>query len=97
MSVGELAIEWDLLKATANLKKHGISFEEAMGVFFDGLAITYADLLSSVDEARELTIGHSYRERLLVVVHTELKQNRVRLISARLATRRERISYEEGL
>jgi uncharacterized DUF497 family protein len=97
MLVDELTISWDPAKAATNLIKHGVSFEEAVGVFFDSLAVTFADTLSSVDEQREITIGHSYRERLLVVVHAEAKRNKIRIISARVATRRERSSHEEGL
>jgi len=90
-----LAFEWDDEKAKRNLKKHRVSFEEASTVFADPLALTIGDPLHSEEEDRFITLGESRRQRLLVVVFTE-RGNKIRLISARLATRRERRDYEEG-
>ncbi|HKI05308.1 MAG TPA: BrnT family toxin [Thermoanaerobaculia bacterium] len=87
--------EWDLRKAAENLKKHRVSFEEASSVFGDPLAITFSDPDHSFGERRSLTFGSSSGGRLLVVCHTG-RRTKVRLISARLATRHERKIYEEG-
>lgn len=89
-----LLFEWDRRKARDNLTKHAVSFEEASTVFGDSLAITISDPLHSDEEVRFVLIGSSDRGRLLVVVHVE-RGSRVRLISARLATTRERLRYEE--
>ena len=87
---------WDPHKARANLKKHGVSFEEAATVFGDPLSLTIVDPEHSTpDEHRFLLLGQSASGRLLVVAHTETDDD-IRLISARLATRRERRDYEEG-
>ena len=90
-----LAFEWDEHKATLNTRKHGVSFEEASTVFADPLALTIDDLVHSEDEDRYATLGESQRSRLLVVVFTD-RDDRIRIISARVATRRERKDYEEG-
>jgi uncharacterized DUF497 family protein len=90
-----LEFEWDQAKAKKNLKKHGVSFEEASTVFGDPLALTIPDPLHSEDEDRFVTLGNSERGRLLVVVGTD-REDRIRIISARVATRRERKDYEEG-
>ena len=90
-----LAFEWDPRKAGQNLKKHGVSFEEASTVFADPLALTIPDPLHSEEEDRFITLGESRRRRLLVVVFTE-RGEKIRLIRARVATRRERKDYEEG-
>ena len=82
-------------KAASNEAKHGISFDEASSVVGDPLSITIADPDRSSDEARFVIIGASARQRVLVVVHTA-RGDRIRLISARLATRRERRGYEEA-
>jgi uncharacterized DUF497 family protein len=89
-----LIFEWDAGKASRNLAKHGVSFEEAATVFGDPLSLTIIDPLHSIDEDRFVTIGQSIRERTLVVVHTE-RGDRLRIISARVATRRERGDYEQ--
>jgi uncharacterized protein len=89
-----LEFEWDNRKASRNIKKHGVSFEEATTVFGDTLSRTIPDPLHSEDEDRFVIIGGSVRRRLLVVVFTE-RQEKIRIISARLATRRERKDYEE--
>jgi uncharacterized DUF497 family protein len=86
--------EWDDPKAARNLAKHGVSFHEAATVFGDPLAMTYYDPDHSQDEDRFLTFGHSDAGHLLVVSHTD-REDRVRIISARRATRRERKAYEE--
>jgi uncharacterized protein len=87
--------EWDPEKSSENLGKHRVSFEEAVSVFGDSLAVTFDDPDHSSGESRFLTYGLSSEGRLLVVSHTERKE-RVRLISARPVTRRERAIYEEG-
>jgi hypothetical protein len=85
---------WDRDKAAANLRKHGVDFEEAATAFGDPLSITIPDPDHSVGEERWLLIGQSGAGRLLVVAHTE-RGDEIRLINARLATRRERDTYEE--
>ncbi|MGH8531748.1 MAG: BrnT family toxin [Gammaproteobacteria bacterium] len=90
-----MEFEWDSEKATANLRKHRISFEEASSVFGDPLAITFHDPDHSVGEVRWLTFGVSRIGLLLVVSHTQ-RGKRVRLISARRAIRAERKIYEES-
>jgi len=91
-----LEFEWDADKAESNRHKHGVSFEEASSVFGDRLSSTVPDAdHSSWQDARWVTMGMSCRHRLLVVIHSD-RDTRVRLISAREATRRERRQYEEG-
>ena len=90
-----MRIEWDLKKARTNLRKHKVSFEEAATAVSDPMAATGADPDHSVTEDRYITFGVSSRGRLLVVVHTE-KQDTIRIISARLASKGERTLYEEG-
>ncbi len=91
-----LSFEWDFDKAQANLKKHKVSFEEAATVFEDPLAEIYSDDVHSLDETRELILGHSNQNRLVFVSYTERGRDRVRIISARLPTKRERRFYEES-
>jgi uncharacterized DUF497 family protein len=86
---------WDFAKAHANLLKHGVSFEEAGSVFKDPLAVEIDDPYHSDVESRSLLIGMSSRSRILIVVHVE-RGDRVRIISARKATRQEREDYEKG-
>jgi uncharacterized protein len=86
---------WDLRKAAANVRKHGVSFEEASTALSDAMAITGADPDHSVGEARWVTFGVSNRRRLLVVAHTE-EEDIIRIVSARKAGRAERRLYEEG-
>ena len=88
-----MEFEWDPAKATRNLAKHGVSFDEASTVFGDPLAGTIVDPRHSMDETRFVTIGYSTSRRLLVVAHVD-RGEAVRIISARRATRRERIRYE---
>lgn len=84
---------WDPRKASSNRKKHGVSFEEAATVFADPLALVIEDEL---DPGRTLLLGTSDRLRVLLVVHVELADDMIRLISARRATSHERRRYEEG-
>lgn len=86
--------EWDYRKAESNVQKHGISFDEAVSVFADAMALTFSDSDHSETEDRSRTYGMSNKGRLLVVVHTERKNN-VRIISARKATRYEKTIYEK--
>ena len=87
--------EWDPEKAAANLRKHGVSFEEAATALADDLGSTGADPDHSRDESRFVTFGVSSAGRLLVVAHTE-RSDCLRIISARTCTKRERRIYEEG-
>ena len=87
--------EWDDQKAASNVRKHKVSFDEAVSVFGDVDAITFSDTDHSESEDRSRTYGLSNRGRLLVVVHTE-RRNKVRIISARKATRYEKAIYEGG-
>jgi uncharacterized DUF497 family protein len=89
-----LLFEWDAKKSLANLKKHGVSFEDASTVFADPNALTIPDELHSKNEARELTIGTARSTRILVVSHTD-RHNRIRIISARKATKKELKQYQE--
>ena len=90
-----MRFEWDPKKAATNLRKHGVSFDEAATVFQDDLSLTGDDPDHSVNEERFITFGVSSTGRLLVVSHTE-RGDRIRIVSARLATRSERKLYEEG-
>jgi hypothetical protein len=89
-----LKFEWDARKALANHVKHGVSFEEAMSVFSDPLACIFDDPDHSVAEFREIIIGLSQKQRLLLVSFAE-RGATVRIVSARKATKRERQDYEE--
>jgi uncharacterized DUF497 family protein len=88
-----MLFEWDNEKARLNLKKHGISFEEAATVFYDPLSTTFDDPDHSKVEHRLITIGVSFQNRLLVVAHTE-RGNSIRVINARTATSHERKRHE---
>jgi uncharacterized DUF497 family protein len=88
-----IEFEWDPAKAEANVRKHGISFEEATTAFFDKLSFTIPDPLHSEDEARFVLLGQTSTGQLIVVVHVD-RGARIRLISARPATRKERRQYE---
>jgi uncharacterized protein len=90
-----LEFEWDADKDKRNKNKRGVSFEEASTVFADPLSRTIADPVHSDEEDRFITLGESHRGRLLVVVFTD-RGNKIRIISARVATRRERKDYEEN-
>lgn len=89
--------EWDDDKAKSNWIKHDVSFDEATTVFDDPLARIFDDELHSTDERREIIIGHSISNRLLVVCFTERPSERIRIINARLQTPKERKAYEENL
>jgi uncharacterized protein len=89
-----LGFEWDRTKARENARTHKVSFREAASVFGDPLAYTFSDPAHSVGEERWLTFGVSHRGRLLVVSHLE-HNGRVRIVSAREATKHERQIYEE--
>ncbi len=88
-----MQFEWDPEKAKRNYKKHRVSFEEAVTVFYDPLSATFDDPEHSVGEQRLITIGFSSRGRLLVVSHAE-RRKAPRIISARLATAHERKRHE---
>jgi len=88
-----MQFEWDPQKAKLNLKKHGVSFEEAVTAFYDQLSATFDDPDHSVVEQRCITIGFSSQGRLLVIAHAE-RGEIVRIISARLATTHERKKHE---
>ncbi len=90
-----MEFEWNSEKAAANKQKHDVSFQEAATVFGDPLAVTFADPDHSVDEQRFITFGMSMDNRLVVVSHTD-RVGKIRIISARLMTRKERRIYEEG-
>ena len=89
-----MRFEWDLEKAKRNLKKHGVSFDEAVTAFYDPLSATFDDPDHSGDEQRYVSIGFSSRGRLPVIGHTE-RGEVVRIISARPATAHERKRHEE--
>lgn len=86
--------EWDNEKAKINWSKHGIHFDEAETIFEDPLYIDFYDPDHSDNEERYIIVGRSQQNRLLVVSYTE-RDNKIRLISAREATRREQMTYEE--
>jgi len=91
----ELTFEWDEVKARENLRKHKISFDEGKTIFNDPFLLTYPDVASSETEERYINIGLSVRDRVLILIHAE-RQGRIRLISCRKATARERRHYEAG-
>jgi len=91
-----MEFEWDTGKASSNLKKHGVSFQEAVSIFGNVLSITYPDPDHSAREQRFITVGMSQSGRVLMVAHADRGDN-IRIISARKTTRRERKYYEEGL
>ena len=86
--------EWDTEKAETNLVKHGISFDEAMTVFYDPLSLTVPDPIHSDEENRFIITGFSDKQRQLVVAHTD-RGDKIRIISARLATPSEKRKYEQ--
>jgi len=89
-----LEFEWDSAKAATNLAKHGVGFEEAVTVFDDPLSTTVIDPDHSLQEERLVIFGRSSGSRILAVMHTE-RGERIRVVSAREATRAERDAYEE--
>ena len=84
---------WDARKAAANLRKHGVSFDEASSAFDDELGAYFPDTLYP---DRFILIGYSHPQRLLYVVHAEVTLDAIRIISARKATRHEKTRYENG-
>jgi len=90
-----LTFEWDPDKAAANKLNHAVTFEEALSAFHDPLGRVLPDPDHSVSERREILVGHSRRGRLLLVAFTQ-RSSRIRIISARRATRRERRAYEDN-
>jgi uncharacterized protein len=91
-----LTFEWDLRKARSNLAKQGVAFEQASTIFGDSLSLTIPDPEHSRMERRYATMGRAFNGKLLVVVHTDRDDN-IRIISARRASRRERKFYEETI
>ena len=87
--------EWNDAKAAANEQKHAVSFTEAKTIFEDRFAIESFDVIHSVDEDRFVMLGRSDRNRVLIVAYTLRDYKTIRIISARQATRRERLEYEE--
>lgn len=88
--------EWDPDKAKQNRRKHRITFEEAATVFLDPQAVTYPDPYHSDKETREITIGHAATDKVVFLSHTQ-RGERIRIISARKATKKERKQYEESI
>ena len=90
-----MRFDWDVKKAEANLRQHGVSFDEAATVLLDPLAVSGSDPDHSIEEDRYITFGLSRLGRLLAVCHT-YRPGAIRIISARRVTRGERELYEEG-
>ena len=91
-----MKFEWDPTKATSNVQKHGVSFDEAVTVFKDPLAFIFDDETHSEEEHREIIIGVSALRRMILVCFVERFDDVVRIISARPATRQEIKDYEEN-
>lgn len=91
-----MKFQWDPAKAAGNIRKHGITFDEAVTVFKDPLALIFDDEEHSVDEHREIIIGRSTLRRMLLVCFVERNEDTIRIISARPATRTEIKDYEEN-
>ena len=89
-----IEFEWDNRKAAENLRKHGVSFDEARTAFSDPLSLTIPDPEHSEAEYRHLLLGTTTSDRLVVVSHT-YREQRIRIINARIANRRERKDYEK--
>lgn len=89
-----LTFEWNENKAISNEKKHGVSFAEATTIYGDSDALTIPDPKHSKDEEIKITIGESYKGRILIAVHTERGDN-IRIISTRPASKKERMKYYE--
>ena len=90
----DLVFEWDSNKARTNVLKHNVSFEEATTVFADERSLTIENPIRSIGERRFITMGTSVGKRIVVVVHTE-RNGRIRIISARQASRKERKQYND--
>ena len=93
--INNLVFEWDGEKAARNVEKHQVSFEESATVFDDPIYITFLDEEHSLDEERYITLGLSSQGRLLMLAHTE-REGRIRIISARVATKKEQNFYAEA-
>jgi uncharacterized protein len=91
-----LIFEWDKNKANSNVRSHKVTFEEASTVFKDTFSLTIDDPLHSQDENRLILLGMSHKNRLIVVIHTERDDN-IRIISARKASKKERVLYERDV
>ena len=89
-----MIFDWDKKKAKINILKHKVSFEEAETIFYDFFSVTITDPIHSIGEERFITIGLSNKRRLLIVSHIE-SENRIWIISSRIATNKERKIYEE--
>lgn len=89
-----MIFEWDDEKAKANFRKHNVHFEEAISVYHDPFLLTFPDPEHSDNEQRRLNIGYSSKGRILVVIHTEIKDH-IHIISCRKATKKERRFYEQ--
>jgi len=92
-----LKFEWDPVKSKQNLKKHGVTFEEAQSVFFDEYAVQFFE--ESAHEDRFILLGSSNKSRILTIVHCERSENGdlIRIISARKATKSERVHYQDPI
>jgi hypothetical protein len=88
-----MRFEWDREKAKLNSRKHGVSFDEAVTVFYDPLSATFDDPDHSSSERRLITVGYSSRGRLLVISHAD-RGEAIRIVSARAATASERKRHE---
>ena len=95
--MSEIRFDWDERKAASNAKKHGVSFEEAVSVFFDEQALLLVDPQPSNSEERFILLGLSAKLRTLVVVHALRGEEVIRIISARKATRQEIRTYQSQL
>ena len=91
-----MKFQWDPNKAKENLKKHGVSFEEAVTVFKDPLALIFDDEEHSEEEHREIIIGISRLSKLLLVCFVERDEDLIRIVTARPATNQEKKDYEEN-
>jgi uncharacterized DUF497 family protein len=91
-----MRFEWDPAKAKSNIRKHGISFDEAVSVFKDPLALIFDDTTHSEQEHHEIIIGLSALRKMILVCFVERLEDVVRIISARAATRQEIKDYEEN-
>jgi uncharacterized DUF497 family protein len=89
-----MRFDWDDEKASANVKKHNVTFDEAETVFGDPLAAVFQDKDHSIEEKREIIIGYSSERRLLVVCFTEREEDQIRIITARRANPDERRKHE---
>ncbi|MBZ5609529.1 MAG: BrnT family toxin [Acidobacteriia bacterium] len=92
-----LVFESDQGKACANLRKHGITFDEASSAFDDPFARIFVDEDHSGEELREILVGHSTANRLLLVCFREMTKDHIRIVSARQATKKEQHDYEENV